>query len=101
MAAPRKPERLMAPGATRSDEDGAEPPLTCRQKIDLTLNDPSYSRCATLISNIVTLAILVSMLTFVISSLPDMEGQPWLDQVEVVVVVIFTLEYVSRFVVCM
>lgn len=65
-----------------------------------TLNEPSYSPLAMVISNVVMLAIVVSTASFVISSMPafqDADSKGVLAVVEVIVVGIFTVEYVCRF----
>ena len=76
-------------------DDTARPSL--RLAIERTLNDPSYSRLAALISNVVLVAIIVSTSTFVVGTMDAFEGAEWLNHVEVAVVAIFTAEYVSRF----
>ena len=76
-------------------DDTARPSL--RLAIERTLNDPSYSRLAALISNVVLVAIIVSTSSFVVGTMDAFEGAEWLNHVEVAVVAIFTAEYVSRF----
>ena len=87
---------LVAPGATRSD---GTVKLTCREYVDKTFNDPTFSPLASLISNVVLVAILVSTVSFVVGTEPALEGSPFLDQLEIVVVMIFSVEYVTRFLV--
>ena len=76
-------------------DDTARPSL--RLAIERTLNDPSYSRLASFISNVVLVAIIVSTSSFVVGTMDAFEGAEWLNHVEVAVVAIFTAEYVSRF----
>ena len=76
-------------------DDTARPSL--RLAIERTLNDPSYSRLASFISNVVLIAIIVSTSSFVVGTMDAFEGAEWLNHVEVAVVAIFTAEYVSRF----
>jgi voltage-gated potassium channel Kch len=74
--------------------------LSNREAMNQTLNEPSYSPLAMVISNVVMLAIVVSTASFVISSMPafqDADSKGVLAVVEVIVVGIFTVEYVCRF----
>lgn len=87
---------LVAPGGTRSNGTIR---FTSRQHVDKTLNDHTFSPLASIISNIILVAIVVSTLSFIIGTEPGLEGSPWLDQLEVVVVIMFTSEYVTRFLV--
>lgn len=93
------PKPLLDKNTPRSDA----PPggkLSNWEAIHQTLNEPSYSPLAMIISNIVMLSIVVSTVSFVISSMPafqDEGSQAVLTVVEVIVVGIFTVEYVCRF----
>ena len=74
--------------------------LSNREAMNQTLNEPSYSPLAMVISNVVMLAIVVSTASFVISSMPafqDADSKGVLAVVEVIVVGIFTVEYICRF----
>lgn len=90
---------LLASGSERSDGTVTQHALTLRQYIDLTLNDPSFSPLASFVSNVVMVTILVSTVSFILSTERAYENAAWLDQLEAVVVGIFTLEYLARFVV--
>jgi len=87
---------LVASGSVSSD---GSVKLTRREYIDATLNDASFSPLAALISNVVLVTILVSTVSFVVGTEPAYADSAWLDGLEVVVVGIFSVEYLSRFVV--
>ena len=89
---------------TPGNDDAEEPdgPLTLRQKIDKTLNEPDFSTAAKYIALIVISSIVVSTVTFVIGTEAYFKQEPWasaLNNIEMVVVAIFTVEYVCRFLV--
>jgi|TARA_B110001469_G_scaffold123520_2_gene135689 hypothetical protein len=93
------PKPLLPKPALRSDAaPGGK--LSNRAAINQTLNEPSYSPLAMVISNVVMVAIVVSTFSFVISSMPsfqDADSKGVLAVVEVIVVGIFTVEYICRF----
>jgi len=89
----KQAEKLIRIGAEKSD---GSVKLSCRQYVDRTCNDASFSRLALLISNVVLVAIVISTVSFVIGTEPSYEGAVWLDQLELVVVAIFTVEYTTR-----
>lgn len=85
------------------------------ERLYITLEDPSSSQVARLLSIFVLLAIVVSAGSFMLSTLPDMQryadeaprGEPQLDPpepypvfgvVDAVCVVLFTIEYILRLV---
>ena len=76
----------------------------CREYVDFTLNEPTFTPLATFISNVVLIAIVVSTLSFVVGTVPYMQTHEYsediLEIIEIVVVSIFTVEYVLRFLVC-
>ena len=94
------PKPLLPKPTLRSDAAPGGGKLSNREAINQTLNEPSYSPLAMVISNVVMVAIVVSTISFVISSMPsfqDADSRAWLGVVEVIVVGIFTVEYVCRF----
>ena len=93
------PKPLLDKDTPRSDAPPGEK-LSNREAINQTLNEPSYSPLAMIISNVVMISIVISTVSFVISSMPafqDEGSKAALAVVEVVVVGIFTVEYVCRF----
>ena len=97
------PQPLLPKGALTSDAAPAPAAkMTRREATYLTMNEPSYSVLAAVISNVVLLAIIVSTVSFVLSSMPVFQeegSKAVLGVVENIVVGIFTVEYVLRFVV--
>jgi voltage-gated potassium channel Kch len=93
------PKPLLDKDTPRSDAPPGEK-LSNREAINQTLNEPSYSPLAMIISNVVMISIVISTVSFVVSSMPafqDEGSKAALAVVEVVVVGIFTVEYVCRF----
>ena len=93
------PKPLLDKDTPRSDAPPGEK-LSTREAINQTLNEPSYSPLAMIISNVVMISIVISTVSFVVSSMPafqDEGSKAALAVVEVVVVGIFTVEYVCRF----
>eukprot|EP00965_Chrysotila_dentata_P106313 3511626-Pleurochrysis_carterae.AAC.3 len=68
-----------------------------RHEVYLTLNEPSYSRLAMVVSNLIMVAIFISTVAFILGSYPDLADSHILKVLEVVVVILFTVEYGLRF----
>ena len=82
------PKPLLDKDTPRSDAPPGEK-LSNREAINQTLNEPSYSPLAMIISNVVMISIVISTVSFVISSMPafqDEGSKAALAVVEVVVV---------------
>ena len=73
-----------------------------RERVHELMNEPSSSRAAALISYVVLISIFCSTLFFVMESMPEYARDPAMQefffQSEVVVVAIFTCEYMIRFI---
>lgn len=67
--------------------------------VHMTLTEPSFSPLAAFISNFILMVILVSTLVFVLGSMNQYAEVQWLETLEVVAVMIFSIEYLVRFVV--
>lgn len=70
--------------------------LTIREKIYLTLTEPSSSRLAMGINALMFVLIFVSISSFIASTMPQHAGKAALDVVEMVCQLIFTIEYVLK-----
>ena len=77
-------------------------PLMLRRRT--STKNGSFTPLAAFISNVVLIAIVVSTLSFVVGTVPYMQTHEYseeiLEIIEIVVVSIFTVEYVLRFLVC-
>ena len=89
---------LLEQESVKSDSE-AEAEATLSSVVDQTLNNPSYSPLANALALIMLTFIIISTVTEVLTTVPSFKDAVWMDSVEVTVVVVFTVEYVSRLVV--
>eukprot|EP01119_Soliformovum_irregulare_P020053 TRINITY_DN6456_c0_g1_i2.p1 TRINITY_DN6456_c0_g1~~TRINITY_DN6456_c0_g1_i2.p1 ORF type:complete len:420 (-),score=69.94 TRINITY_DN6456_c0_g1_i2:44-1303(-) len=74
--------------------------LTIKERFHKTLEDPSYSTKAAILSFFMVGLVLISTVTFLILSYPQYqqtEPPPWLLVIEIIINTIFTIEWTFRF----
>eukprot|EP00462_Mataza_sp_D1_P006355 CAMPEP_0175123586 /NCGR_PEP_ID=MMETSP0087-20121206/2325_1 /TAXON_ID=136419 /ORGANISM="Unknown Unknown, Strain D1" /LENGTH=466 /DNA_ID=CAMNT_0016405293 /DNA_START=122 /DNA_END=1522 /DNA_ORIENTATION=- len=71
-----------------------------RARLHLTLEQPDYSTTAKIVSVVIMLSIVASTFAFVASTVEDLKDTPVWDELEKVVVSLFTIEYVLRLLAC-
>lgn len=79
--------------------DGARGPKTWRQRLNSLLEDPDSSTTARIYSHFLWYAIVTSIAGFILETVPSMRGYWLWDVIEPVTTIIFTVEYVLRFLV--
>lgn len=101
--------KAVVPDSTHPDAEQEDPEavqkrwweaLTCCQKVFLLLEEPDSSRGARGISYIVLVTILASIVGFILQTEPALMTSVVLKVVELGSMVIFTVEYIGRLVVC-
>lgn len=74
--------------------------FTFRQNVYLWLEDPESSFAARAFSHLILYTIVVSIACFVLETVPSLRHSPVFKIVEPTTTIVFTLEYVGRFLVC-
>jgi len=78
----------------------AQPKRTCLQKLHLVLEEPDSSDLARHVSQFVLTTIILSIACFVLATVPDIRDFILWDVVEVGSTVVFTIEFLLRFISC-
>ena len=101
--APGTPRRRKSAGSDGEDDleqrvAEVNRPQTLRDEIFHTFNNPEYSERAKYVSFVILTLIVVSTMSFILDTRPEYEGSTALYVIEVVCIVVFTIEYLVKFV---
>ena len=101
--APEKLRRRKSVGSVGEDDleqrvAEVNRPHTLRDEIFHTFNNPKYSDRAKYVSFVILTLIVVSTTSFILDTRPEYEGLPALYVIEVICIVVFTIEYLIKFV---